>query len=471
MPKPVLMPALGMAQETGLLLQWLKQPGQAVTQGEPLMEIETDKATVEIEAPASGTLAAVTAQPGDVVPVGQVIALILAPGEAAPATAGRPAASQPALSSQPPTKTNQPVSASPIAARMAAEHNLSLDDIKPTGGRVEKQDVLDYLAAQAPAFSAPAPRANAQHIQPGSAATPEKARGQATAAVAGDASQPPALRVLASPKARRLAQESGLDLAALPGSGPQGAVLAADVLGAQARVAASGGNGAEADGELLGMSRLWRRMAERVTQAWQTIPHFYLQRDVNAARLRAWRVEAQARASEKLTYTDLLVKLLAAALARHPRLNATWQGDQLVAHAGINLGLAVAVDDGLIVPVIHDAAGLGLGQIRARRAELVAKAQAGKLAPADLEGGTFTLSNLGMYGVDVFNAIVNPPQVAILAVGAVADRVVAVAGQPAVQPMLTLSLSCDHRAVDGARAAQFLQTLAQMVEAPLRVME
>ncbi len=467
------MPALGMAQETGLLLQWFKQPGQAVTQGEPLMEIETDKATVEIEAPASGTLAAVTAQPGDVVPVGQTIALILAPGEAAPAPAVEPAASQPAPSGQSPAKTSRTVSASPLAARMAAEHNLSLEAIRPAGGRVEKADVINFLAAQTPPAGSVA-ASMASPAQPGSAAQ--------TAPVAGDGAQPPALRgaggakVLASPKARRLAQERGLDLSALPGSGPNGAVLAADVLAAQSPIANLHAQTASvrpptSDIQPLTSSRLWRRMAERVTQAWQTIPHFYVQRDVNAARLRAWRAEAQARASEKLTYTDLLIKLIAAALTRHPRLNATWQGDELVSHSAVNLGLAVAVDEGLIVPVIHDAATLGLGQIASRRAALAAKAQAGRLALPDLEGGTFTLSNLGMYGVDVFNAIVNPPQVAILAVGAVAERVTAVNGQPAVQPMLTLSLSCDHRAVDGARAAQFLQTLAEMVEAPLRVLE
>jgi pyruvate dehydrogenase E2 component (dihydrolipoamide acetyltransferase) len=311
---------------------------------------------------------------------------------------------------------------------MAAEHNLPLDAIRPGGGRIEKQDVLSYLAAHTPP---PGP-------------------------------QPPISKPLASPKARRLARERGLDLAALAGTGPGGAVLAADV-----RTALPSASAPQAPAA----GRLWRRMAERVTQAWATIPHFYLQRQVNAARLAAWRAEAQARAAEKITYTDLLIKLIAAALRRHPRLNATWQGDDLVAHSAVNLGLAVAVDDGLIVPVIHDAAALGLGQIAARRAALVAKAQAGKLGPADLDGGTFTLSNLGMFGVDVFSAIVNPPQVAILAAGAVADRVVAVGGHPALKPTLTHSRSCDHPPLDGARGAHFLQTLAELIEAPLRLME
>jgi len=429
--KVVIMPALGMAQETGTLLQWLKAPGAAVAKGEPLMEVETDKATVEVEAPASGILANVTAQPGDVVPVGKPIALILAPGEVAPQAEPAPAR----------------VTATPVAARVAAEHNLDLAQIKPQGGRVQKEDVLAYLAA---------------HRQP-----------------------PTNGRALASPKARRLAQERGLDLREIMGSGPHGAVLAADVLAASPSPV---GRGIRGEGEIreiarvsttapetLAASRMWRVMAERVSQAWTTIPHFYLLREVNAARLIAWRDDAQKRAAQKgagkITYTDLLVKLVAAALRRHPRLNASWQNDAIVLNPDINIGLAVAVDEGLVVPVIHRADQLGLSQLAARRIEVVAKARAGKLPLADISGGTFTLSNLGMYGVDQFNAIVNPPQAAILAVGRVAERVVPLHGQPVVQPMMTLSLSCDHRVVDGARGAQFLQTLADLIEDPLRLLD
>jgi pyruvate dehydrogenase E2 component (dihydrolipoamide acetyltransferase) len=429
--KDVIMPALGMAQETGTLLQWLKAPGEAVTRGEPLMEVETDKATVEVEAPASGTLSDVTAQPGDIIPVGKTIALILAPGEAAPKADVVPVR----------------VTATPIAARVAAEHNVDLAQIKPQGGRVQKEDVLAYLAArQDPSGAARDP----QGLKPNG-------------------------RTLASPKARRLAQERGLNLKTISGSGPDGAVLAADVLAA---LPSPGGSpigalreGAGGEGETLTLSRMWRVMAERVSQAWTTIPHFYLLREVNAARLIAWRDEAQKRASEKISYTDLLVKLVAAALRQHPRLNAAWQKDTIILNADINIGLAVAVDEGLVVPVIHRADQLGLGQLAARRVELVAKAQAGKLSPDDLGGGTFTLSNLGMYGVDAFNAIVNPPQAALLAVGRIAERVVPLNGQPAVQPMLTLGLSCDHRVVDGARGAQFLQTLADLIEEPMRLLD
>ncbi len=430
MAKDVIMPALGMAQETGTLVRWLKASGEAIAKGEPLMEVETDKATVEVEAPASGILANVTAQPGDVVPVGKTIALLLAPGEAPPKVDPAPLR----------------ITATPIAARVAAEHNLDLAQIKPRGGRVQKDDVLAYLAAQ------------------------QKPSGNG--------------RDLASPKARRLAQERGLELKAIRGTGPDGAVLTADVLAAfpspsgalapgvqRSQGGVRGQGEPPAEPETLTLSRVWRVMAERVSQAWTTIPHFYLLREVNATRLISWRADAQKRAAEKISYTDLLVKLVAAALRAHTRLNASWKDGAITLNPDINIGLAVALDEGLVVPVLHHADQMSLSQLAARRKELVAKAQAGKLSLGDLSGGTFTISNLGMYGVDAFNAIVNPPQAAILAVSRIADRVVPLDGQPAIQPMLTLSLSCDHRVVDGARGAQFLQTLAELVEEPMRLLD
>jgi pyruvate dehydrogenase E2 component (dihydrolipoamide acetyltransferase) len=217
---------------------------------------------------------------------------------------------------------------------------------------------------------------------------------------------------------------------------------------------------------------MWQVMAQRLTESWTTIPHFYLAAEANATGLVQWRERAMQRASEKITFTDLLVKLVAAALRRHPRLNARWDNNKtIVLNEAVNVGLAVAVEEGLVVPVIHGADQLGLNEIARRRQELVTKAQNGKLSLDDLSGGTFTISNLGMYGVDAFNAIVNPPQAAILALGRIADRVVPVNGQPAVQPMLTMTLSCDHRVVDGARGAQFLQTLAELVAEPMRLLD
>lgn len=427
------MPALGMAQETGTLIQWLKSAGDSVTKGEPLMEIETDKATVEIEAPASGVLSSVTAQPGDIIPVGQRIALILAPGES-DSTRLPQSKSEPA-SSPKSDSASAAITATPVAARLAAEHNLDISQIKPNGGQIRKEDVLAFLEDEGRSMKNESSSSS---------------------------------RVLASPKARRLAQEHGIDLTTVKGTGPNGAVIVSNLqsLISDSPILQSSTNSIT-NYEL---PRIWRVMVDRISQAWTTIPHFYLIREVNASRLVAWREKVQNNFAEKITYTDLFVRLTAVALRKYPRLNASWQNDNIVLNSEINIGLAVAIDDGLVVPVIHRADELNLSQLSTRRGEIVARAQAGKLSLDDLSGGTFTISNLGMYGVDAFNAIVNPPQAAILAVSRIADRVVALNGQPAVQPMLTFSLSCDHRVVDGARGAQFLQALADLVEEPLQLL-
>jgi pyruvate dehydrogenase E2 component (dihydrolipoamide acetyltransferase) len=431
--KEVIMPALGMAQETGTLIQWLKKSGDTVTKGEPLMEIETDKATVEIEAPATGTLSNITAQAGDVIPVGQRIALILAPSESGLSAPPQP---QPTPASpQPASSTLKPVSATPIAARLAAEHNIDITQIKSSGGQIRKEDVLAYIKDEGGRM-----KDEEKHI-----ASPS--------------------RMLASPKAKRLAREHNIDLAQVHGTGPEGAILVSNL---QSLILQSSTPPLITNYQL---PRIWRVMAERLTQAWTTIPHFYLLREVNASRLISWKEKAQKNSTEKITYTDLLVKLTAPALKQYPRLNASWIKDNIVLNSEINIGLAVAVEDGLLVPVIHHADEMNLTQLAIRRSELVSRAKSNKLSLDDLSGGTFTISNLGMYGVDAFNAIVNPPQAAILAVSRIADRVVPINGQPAIQPMMTLSLSCDHRVVDGARAAEFLQALADLIEEPLQLLD
>lgn len=396
------MPALGVAQETGRLVEWLRAEGEQVAHGEPLFEVETDKVTVTIEAPASGTLAGVRAAQGEEVPVGRVIATILAPGE-------EPAAER------------SPAGPEEVAApSTAASH--------PSGSGASRK--------------AHGPAAPAEHAAVGSRTRP------------------------ASPLARRRAREAGVDLSAIPGSGPGGAVTAADLEAAMSSgdggTAGSGGRTAEirqAEGPI------WRRMAERVTASWTSVPHFYLFRDVDAGRLMAWRTALDA----EVTLTDLLVLLVGRALRRHPEANGRWDGG-LVRSAEVNVGIAVAVDQGLVVPVVHGADALDPGQVAERRKELIGRARAGTLRPEDVAGGTFTVSNLGMYGVDAFAAVINAPQAAILSVGRVADRVVAVEGTPRVRPGLSLVLSCDHRALDGARAASFLDDLARLIEEPLRLM-
>jgi pyruvate dehydrogenase E2 component (dihydrolipoamide acetyltransferase) len=351
MPTDVIMPALGLAQETGRVVRWLRTEGDPVRKGEPLLEIETDKVTVEVESPADGTLGALAAAEGDDVPVGTAVCHVLAAGES---------------------------------------------------------------------------HAVARPAQP--------------------------RRRLASPKARRLAAERSIDIDSLTGSGPGGAVLAADV---------------EAREQPAAVGSLWRTMAERTTLSWQTVPHFTLRRAVDASRLQSWREAARRRpGGAAIGHTDLLVRLAAEALLRHPRVNGSWRDGALVPGERVNVAIAVATDEGLVAPVVHDADRLGLAAIAARRAELVEAARAGRLRPEDVAGGTFTVSNLGMYGVDSFDPIVNAPQAAILAVGRIAERVVPVDGRPAVRPMLELAISFDHRAVDGARGAEFLASLASLVEEP-----
>jgi pyruvate dehydrogenase E2 component (dihydrolipoamide acetyltransferase) len=271
----------------------------------------------------------------------------------------------------------------------------------------------------------------------------------------------------ASPKARRLAQESGIRLEALAGSGPDKAILAADVMAYRSVEIAA----APVVAQPSEMSRAWRVMAERLSAGWSSVPHFYLMREVDVSEFKTWRDRAQKRIGHKVTYTDLLVRVVASALRHHPQVNGSWGENGIVTNTDVNIGLAVAVENGLLVPVIHHVDTLGLAAIAGRRQELVERAMAGKLRLDDLQGGTFTISNLGMYGVDAFNAIVNPPEAAILAVGRIADRVVPIDGQPVIRPMIVITLSCDHRVIDGARGAQFLEEVASLIEAPMRLVE
>jgi pyruvate dehydrogenase E2 component (dihydrolipoamide acetyltransferase) len=462
----VIMPALELAQETGKLLRWIKAPGDTVRKGEPIAEVETDKVTIELEAPAAGVLRDVTAREGDVVPVGHTIAVIAAAGEPSSTLSprGRGQGEGPGAGAEAATGDAR-VKASPLARKVAEEHGVDLARVKTASGKIEKADVLAYVESQR-AVAAPT-------------------NGSAGRLVA------------ASPKARRLAAERGIDLRALKGSGPGGAVLEMDLPLVAAAAAAPPltatppplttgplTTGPLTTGPLTTgpltlpspqrgegeVGTVWRIMAERMTASWTSAPHFYLVREVNVTRLVAWLGKARKQTGAHVTYTDLLVKLVAATLAQHPRVAVSWKDGRLERHADVNIGLAVALDDGLVVPVLHRADTLGLKEIATRREDLVSRALAGRLRPADIQGGVFTISNLGMYGVDAFSAIVNPPQAAILAVGRIADRIVPVDGRPAVQPTMVLTLSCDHRALDGARGAQFLGALADLVEEPLALL-
>ncbi|MBI1854650.1 MAG: 2-oxo acid dehydrogenase subunit E2, partial [Chloroflexi bacterium] len=395
--------------------------------------------TIEIEAPATGILGGVLVKENDVVPVGQTIAWILAPGEKAPASSpldshsGR--ASTVTARGDGKQKTTQALEVSPLARNIADEHGIDLALVKSNGNRIEKADVLTYLNTYQ---AAPQP-----------------------ASVSSSVSSPIRL-VPASPKARQLAREQGIDLLTVTGSGPDGAVLSSDVMKVKEVTATTS---IETPGTV------WRVMAERMTASWTNVPHFYLIREVDASNLIEWRTRIAAKVEKqsgiKPTYTDLLIKLIGFTLREHPRVNASWVNRNIQFNNDVNVGIAAAIEDGLIVPVIRHADSSSIGEIAVQRKDLIERAQNRKLRPADISDGTFTLSNLGMYNVDAFNAIVNAPQAAILAVGRIVERVVAVHGAPAVRSMMTVSLSCDHRVVDGARAAQFLDDLANLIEEPL----
>ena len=426
-------------------MSWLKREGETVAKGEALMEIETDKVTVEIEAPDSGVLGGVLVKENDEVPVGQTIAWILAPGEAVPSAplngpqSGRVNTLQTSSLSKtqvPPQTPTVSLEISPVARRMAEEHGIDLSLVKSNGRRIEKADILAYINATQPAASEPAP-----------------------VSVAASSSG----RILASPKARRLASERGIELSALSGSGLDGAVLAADVpLSLPVETVAAS--------HLETPGTVWRVMAERMSHSWTTVPHFYLVREVDASMLIEWRKRVlpgiEKRIGIKPTYTDLLVKLIGFTLRDHPRLNASWADGKIQWNQEVNVGIAVAIEDGLIVPVIRGADSASLSEIATQRANLIERARQQKLRPADISDGTFTLTNLGMYNVDAFDAIVNTPQAAILSVGRIADRVVPIDGQVVIRPIMVMTLSLDHRVVDGARAAQFLNDLANLIEDP-----
>jgi pyruvate dehydrogenase E2 component (dihydrolipoamide acetyltransferase) len=421
MPTNVIMPALGVAQQTGTLLKWLKAEGQSVSKGEPLMEIETDKATVEIEAPGSGILTQVVAKPGDEVPVGQTIALLLAPGEAASATA---------------RQNPQP---SPLPEGEGITESRALGQVKDAGNRPPLPQGEGRVEGRR-ATSTSMPR-----VEPG-----------IPTAMVGS-------RVLASPAAKRIAKEKGVDLASLHGSGPEGSILAEDVQRATHLTPQPSANAMAQ--EVLPLSPMRRIVGQRMTQSKQNAPHFYISMDIDMTAVNKLRTEWKEQGVDSApSINAIILHACARALKDFPSLNSTFTEQGIQLHKDINIGIAVALEEGLVVPVVRNADRLSLIEMAAQSRELIDKAQKKKLFPLDYEGGTFTVSNLGMLGVDSFIAIINPPQCAILAVGRVAPRVVAENELFSIKPMLTATLSADHRVVDGAIAARFLREVKELLE-------
>jgi pyruvate dehydrogenase E2 component (dihydrolipoamide acetyltransferase) len=392
----VTLPRLGQGMESGTIVRWLKAEGDTVEKGEVLYELDTEKATQEVEAEASGVLLKILAGEGEEIEVGKTIAVIGEAGE-----------------------------------------EVSVDEPAP--------------AAEAPPAEAPAPE---PEPEPAPAARSENGG-----------------RVKASPLARRIARERGIDLSSLSGTGPEGRIVAEDVERAEKTapaVAAAAPAAPTGEVEVVPLTGMRKAIARRMTEAWAApVFQITMTADMTAAiRLREGLVARMAEGDAKPTYSDILTKVCAVALRRHPAVNALFAGDEIHLIPTANVGIAVAVPNGLVVPVLRSCETKTIPQLANERAELVGRTRGGGLRQDDLEGGTFTISNLGMYGVERFVAVLNPPQAAILAVGAIEERAVVRDGDVVARPVLELTLTCDHRTVDGATASEFLRTVKQFLEEP-----
>jgi pyruvate dehydrogenase E2 component (dihydrolipoamide acetyltransferase) len=464
----VRMPKLSDNMEEGVIIRWMKAPGDQVAKGEPLAEVETDKADVELEASESGVLREIKVAEGQSAAVGAVIATLAAPGEAAEGSDG--AARQPAARAE-----ETPARKSGIGATSAGSPPVE-GPKKGAGG-----PAADRAEPRAPRTSAPGP---------GRAAAAERA------------SRPPGEAVRASPLAWRLADEAGVNLARLRGSGPGGRILKRDVeasvrgpepsagqaTGAES-AQAGGGRAARGEAErdggepapaqpagagasrLIEATRMRLAIAKRMAEAKRDIPHFYVGAEIDMSEAMHLRESIKRReAMVGLTVTHLLLRALAMALVRHPRVNASWRDDAIELHDDVNIGIAVAVEDGLVVPVLHRAQTLTLGEIAAQAAVLTEKARTGKFSGAELTGGTFSLSNVGMLDVEELVAVINPPQAAILAVAAVKDRPIVRDGHLAVAKTMRATLSCDHRVLNGVEGGRFLEELKGILENPVTLL-
>ncbi|HEV8446507.1 MAG TPA: pyruvate dehydrogenase complex dihydrolipoamide acetyltransferase [Gemmatimonadaceae bacterium] len=442
MATKVFMEALSPTMEEGRLVKWLKNEGDAVKSGDVLAEVETDKAVMELVARGDGVLRKRLVNEGDARPVGQLVAVIAAPDENIDALLAEAGSAAPAA----------PPSAAPKEAAPAAQQ-------------------------------APAPAATAAPPEP-PAAPPPPAPSPPAASSGPPAPRPPAPpnnggQVRSSPLARRLASDRGLDISALQGSGPGGRIIKRDIEAAAAAPAAALSavtrppvhpSTGQPDFEDIGLTQIRKTIAKRLAESIGPIPTFYLTADIDLTRVTELRAAMLELGEEyKVSVNDVLMKAVATALAQHPEVNAHWLGDRIRYHHRVHLGMAVATNDGLIVPVIFDADRKRMSEISAEARELAKRARERKLKPEEYTGSTFSISNLGMFGIDQFTAIINPPEVGILAIGTAHDVMVPGKGDAGfeVQKRVRITMSCDHRAVDGAVGAAFLQTLRRLIENPL----
>jgi pyruvate dehydrogenase E2 component (dihydrolipoamide acetyltransferase) len=433
-------------------VEWLVKEGDYVEKNDPIAEVTTDKVNMEVESPEEGYIGGIRYQVGDVVPVTKTIAYILAEGEEAPETDEDEApAAAPAVEAPPtqeavatPPATGGPVDATPVARRMAAAEGIDLSSVEGSGvqGRVTREDVERLIAAP-----------------------PGKNGGKTDG------------KVRATPAARRVASERGIRLETVTGSGPRGRVQEADVLAAgQAPPAAAPTVRVTPEGEpvVIPLEGMRRTIANRMQASAQEAPHITLTLDIDMTKAIAFREYANERVPEgepRISMTAVIVKAVAWTLRQHPMLNSYMQNDEIWMLPNVNVGVAVALEEGLIVPVVRDADLKGLRQIGEEVVDLAKRAREGRLGPDDVTNGTFTVTNLGMFGISHFAAIINPPEVAILAVGQTTTRFVPdEQGQPVARPLMTVTISADHRAIDGALAARFLASLREALEEPASIL-
>jgi pyruvate dehydrogenase E2 component (dihydrolipoamide acetyltransferase) len=421
MSSNVTLPRLGQGMETGTIVRWLKSEGENVEKGEPLYELDTEKVTQEVEAEASGVLLKILAGEGEEIEVGKAIAVIGQEGEDLP------------------------------------EEEETPDRVEPDEGGAE-------IGVEKPA-EAPEREPERERGREAGPEGPSEPEQQAPSTNGG--------RIKASPLARRIARERGIELSALRGTGPEGRIVAEDVERASATGAVGAAPAAAAaapsgEVEVVKLNQMRKTIARRMTEAWEA-PAFQISMtaDMTASiRLREALLAQVEEGGVRPTYSDILTKVVALALMRHRDVNAHFAGDSVQLFPTANIGIAVAVPHGLVVPVIQNCERLTIPEIAAARADIVARTRAGKLRAEDLDGGTFTISNLGMYGVESFTAVLNPPQAGILAVGAIEERAVVVEGELEIQPRMTMTLTIDHRSVDGATASEFLATVTSFLEEP-----
>ncbi len=420
----VVMPKLSEAMETGKVLKWFKQEGDRVEGGDIIAEIETDKADIELEAFGSGVLRKILVGAGSSVPVGATIAVIAEPDE----------------------EISGAIEAPPQA--------------RPAGAKAE--------AVEAPraAVAAPAEAAPAREARPAEAPAAEEAEEEIEEEPA------PGRRLRVSPLARKVASQAGVDLALVKGSGPGGRIIRRDVetyLEAARPAAAPAASGEEY--EDLPLTAIRAAIARRMAQAKAPVPHFYLTTEIAMDRAVALREELAALPdAPKLTITDLVIRAVALTLLRHPGVNAAFQGEAIRRFRRVHIGIAVAIEEGLITPVLRDSDQKGLFQIAREARDLIERTRQRKLRAPELSGATFTISNLGMFDIDEFSAIINPPEGAVLAVGAIVEKPVVEDGRIGIGRRMRVTLSCDHRVMDGAMGARFLQDLKGLLEAPLRLL-